>query len=284
MAAGELVLRYDGLSAETDHMIDMRRLGNALVGLDKIITTGVIVLSERREPRRGERLPFRVVAGEPKANCVSVLAGIATGAQQSFPFAMSVIQTGASDLIWNWVSYVFKMLGGRMSEADPHFERLMELTKAMHEGDLQEREKMREFFLQVLDRIKPSAALITKPVGESSNSVSFVEPQTGKTTTLDVPMAEAVRSKEVLEVGDMQRFGSTGSLSTRAELRSSERISPIDTWRLRCAIRRSIRRRTFTRRRWPMIRNLPFTRRLPIAEKSYIGFISWGRSRHDNAS
>jgi hypothetical protein len=204
MAAGELVLRYDGLSAETDHMIDMRRLGNALVGLDKIITTGVIVLSERREPRRGERLPFRVVAGEPKANCVSVLAGIATGAQQSFPFAMSVIQTGASDLIWNWVSYVFKMLGGRMSEADPHFERLMELTKAMHEGDLQEREKMREFFLQVLDRIKPSAALITKPVGESSNSVSFVEPQTGKTTTLDVPMAEAVRSKEVLEVGDMQ--------------------------------------------------------------------------------
>jgi hypothetical protein len=206
MPRGELVLRYDGLGAETEHMIDMRRLGNALVGLDKIITTGLIVVAEGRIPRRNERLPFRVVAGEPTANCVSVLAGVVTGAQQSFPFAMSVIQTGAADLIWNWVSYVFKVLGGRMKEADPHFERLMELTKEMHQGDLQDREKMREFFLQVLDRIKPSAAAITAPVGESSNSVSFVEPKSGDATTLGIPMAEAVRSKEVLEVGDMREM------------------------------------------------------------------------------
>ena len=199
-----IVIRYDGLTAGSDHMIDMRRLGNALVGFDRIITTGLVVIGQGRLPRRNERLPFNVVAGEPKANCVSVLAAITTGAQQSFPFAMSVFQSAAPDLLWNWVSYVFKMLGGRMKEADPHFLRLMELTESIHKGDLEDRDKMRRFFLEVLDRVKPAAAAIAAPVGESSSSLSFVEPTSGQVTTIGFPEAEAVRSKEQLEVGDMQ--------------------------------------------------------------------------------
>lgn len=206
MANAEVILRYDGMSAGSEHTIDMRRFGNALVGFDRIITTGVVLLTERRLPRRNERFSFNVVAGEPKANCVSILASVMTGAQQAFPFAMPVIQAAAPDLIWNWVSYVFKMLGGRMTEADPHFLKLMELTDSLHQGDLADRDKMRQFFLEVLDRIKPAAASIAAPVGESSSNVSFIEPSSGLTTTIDVPMADAVRSKETLEVGDMQQM------------------------------------------------------------------------------
>jgi len=204
MANNELVMRYDGLAAGSDHMIDMRRLGQALIGLDRVITIGWLAVTERRVPRRNERLSFNVVAGEPKANCVSVLANIATAAQGTLPFAMPLIQAAAPDLIWNWVSYVFKMLGGRMKEADPHFERLMELTQSLHQGSLIDREKDRAFFLQVLNLVKAPAGNIIAPVGVSSSSISFVEPASGATTTLAFPEAEAVRSKEPLEVGDMQ--------------------------------------------------------------------------------
>lgn len=204
MTSNAIVIRYDGLSAGTDHVMDMRRLGAALIGLDRLITVGLMAVAEGRMPYKNERLPFNVVAGEPKANCVSVLAAIQTGHQFVFPFAMSVFQSAAPDLVWQWISYVFKMLGGRMKEADPHFERLMELTEAIRKGELEDREEQRRFFLEVLDRIKPQASSIAAPVGESSSSLSFVEPSTGRTTTLGVPEAEAVRSKEALEVGDMQ--------------------------------------------------------------------------------
>jgi hypothetical protein len=135
MAATDLVVRYDGLTSTTDHAIDMRRFGQALIGLDQVITIGIVALTANRLPRRRERLSFNIIAGEPKANCVSIGAGLATAynaAQSSFPFAASVIQAAAPDFLWNWVSWVFKMLGGRMKEADPHFLKLMEWSLLTH--------------------------------------------------------------------------------------------------------------------------------------------------------
>jgi hypothetical protein len=58
--------------------------------------------------------------------------------------------------------------------------------------------------LQVLDKVKAPATGIVSPLGESSATVSFVAPAKGLTTAVDIPMAEAVRSKEPLEVGDME--------------------------------------------------------------------------------
>lgn len=46
--AGEttsIILKYDGLQA-ADHRMDMRRFGYAIVGLDHVVTYGVIALSE----------------------------------------------------------------------------------------------------------------------------------------------------------------------------------------------------------------------------------------------
>lgn len=204
MGTTSVIVRYDGMIATSEHMLDMRRLGNALVGFDKVVTAGIFALAEGRLPRRNERLPFNVLAGEPKANCVSFLATLGTGAQQAFPFAMSVFQAAAPDLLWNWISFAFKGLGGRMAEADPHFERLMDFTEALRRGELEDREAMRQFMLAVLDRIKVPAASVAAPLGEYSSSVSFISPDSGQSTTLRVPEAMALRSKEPLEVGDMQ--------------------------------------------------------------------------------
>lgn len=204
MASNGVIVRYDGLIATSEHMLDMRRLGQALVGFDRVATVGLVALSEGRLLRRSERVPFNILAGEPKANCVSVLAAVSTAAQQSFPFAMSVLQTGGSELLWNWISFAFKSLGGRVKEADPHFIKLMELTESIRKGELEDRESMRRFLLDVLDRVKAPAGNVAAPVGGSSSEVSFVDTASGKETTLGVPEAAAVRSKEPLEVGDME--------------------------------------------------------------------------------
>jgi hypothetical protein len=190
--------------ATREHMLDMRRFGQALVGFDKVVTVGIFALAEGRLPRRNERLPFNVLAGEPKANCVSFLAALGTGAQQAFPFAMSVFQAATADFLWNWISFAFKRLGGRMREADPHFLRLMELTESFRSGELADRERMRQFMLKVLEHLRPNAGGVTGPLGESSSSVSFIDPDSGSSTTLGIPEATAVRSKEPMEVGDME--------------------------------------------------------------------------------
>lgn len=199
-----LALSYDGLAA-SEHRMDMRRLGYAMVGLDHIVTYGVVAVVEWRMARPRERVDFELVAEAPKAGSVDILGALIAahqGLQANLPFLIQIINDKAPDILWYWVSFVFKRLGGREKEADKHLEKILDLMDKMHEREKLDRDKERQTLLQVVDRLAPHASSVAVPVGDLANVLRFRRRSDGATTEIGVPEAAAIRSKEPLEVGD----------------------------------------------------------------------------------
>lgn len=206
-----VILAFDGRDA-ANHRVDLRRFGHALVGFDHVLSAGIFALVENRLPKQRERLPFDISAEEPREGSVEVPAILMTvyqAGQGTLPFVIGKIAQKGPDILWHWVSYVFKTLGGRTKDADPHFRKLIEFTEKLHGAEILDRERQRHFFLDVIDRIKPHAANVVAPLGDSAEVVQFKlsDDHAGtEITEIDVAMAAAVRSKEVLEVGDIEEM------------------------------------------------------------------------------
>lgn len=199
-----VIISYDGLQA-TQHRMDMRRFGYAIVSVDHIITYGIIALSEQRVARSRERIEFDVVASSPHEGSVELIGALATayqGTQGNLPFLIQIINETMPDLLWHWLSWVFKKLGGRDKEADPHFEKLMEFTSKFLTEEKLDRERERQTLLKVIERLAPHAAAVAVPVGQSSNVLTFRKADGSAETEIGVPEAQAIRSKEPLVVGD----------------------------------------------------------------------------------
>lgn len=211
--SNKFTISYAGLDAD-DHALDMRKFGDALVGLDKVISAGLIAVADFREPKKGERFPLRIRAREPEEgtfHIVGELVPVAHGLYVSvLPIVHEVFHKKAGEIAWAWVSWVLKMAGGREHEADPHFTALMELTKEIHRGRIESEEANRRFLLEVLDRVLPQARHVVAPVGTSADTLTIwpgtPDEKTDQATEVDVPSAEAIRSKEKLKVGDMETF------------------------------------------------------------------------------
>lgn len=129
-------IKYDGLAA-SEHAIEMRRFGEAIVGLDKVINAGLVALLEFRVPKKGERFPLVIRAQEPQRGSVELFGEVAQTVKpvgSILPLVHEMFYTGAGDVIWRWLSWTMNMSGGREKEADPHFLALMDLTREIHKG------------------------------------------------------------------------------------------------------------------------------------------------------
>jgi hypothetical protein len=71
MADPEVLIKFSGGDADRFHGVDMRLLGRSLAGFDRIISDGIILLSENRIPRHRERSPIILVAKEPRIGTAS---------------------------------------------------------------------------------------------------------------------------------------------------------------------------------------------------------------------
>src|SRR5690554_2984448 len=72
--------KYDG-GFSADHKINMRQFGYSLLGVDRVISKGLITLSERRLPKRREHLPFQLVVKGPNRGSVEVFGALMTAYQ-----------------------------------------------------------------------------------------------------------------------------------------------------------------------------------------------------------
>lgn len=199
-----VVISYDGLQA-AQHRIDMRRFGYAIVGIDHIITYGIVALSQQRIARPRERIEFDVVTSEPRKGSVEFMGALIAayqGAQGNLPFLVQIINETMPDVLWHWLSWVFKQLGGREKDADPHFQKLLDFMEKFLGAEKLDRERERQLLLRVIDRLAPHATAVAMPVGDSSNLLKFSRPSGGEVTEISVPEAAAIRSKESLQIGD----------------------------------------------------------------------------------
>ena len=197
-------IKFDGVDADK-HSLDVRSLGECLVALDRVTNYGLVSICEYRFPRRGERFPLRVVAQEPKQGSFEILADFAPYTSLLLPLVPEMFYSGASDIIWNWLSWIVKRCSGNDREADPHFTELMALTKELHKSQALSEERTQKFLLEALDKMRPVARELVAPVGPSADTLSISNPSNaGLKTVIDLPMADNIRAGEKLEVGAME--------------------------------------------------------------------------------
>jgi hypothetical protein len=199
--AGEFHITFDGLIAGR-HVLPMNQLGNSLVGLDKIINSGLIFLAYGRAPKRGERFDLVLNAREPRVGSVEIVAHL-----QQMPWLLPIVQefivAGGVDMSYRFASYVLTRLGGRPMEAERHLEALVQMNRDHLEARGISDEQWRLMIIQLVDKMIVPARQAVLPIGSGAQTLALGGTGIRDVTLVDEPMASVIRSKENDEVGDM---------------------------------------------------------------------------------
>lgn len=203
-----LIIKFEGRDADR-HTVDMRLLGRSLMGFDRIISDGVILLSERRLPKHGERAKLIVKAKEPQAGSTEIIAFVQERTELLL-LGWKLFSDSGGEIVWDWVSFVLEYYVGHKSKADKHLDAIME-TQRLHLAArdasearfVEELGAARRDAMALVEKLAVPAIHATAPVGPSTRSVSFAT-QRSLPTVVDEPMADAIRARGELEVGDLQ--------------------------------------------------------------------------------
>jgi hypothetical protein len=206
--AVEFRVRFDGLDAK-HHQIDMKQLGKAMIGLDRAISDSVFLATEGRLPRAQEQRSLVVLVEAPRAACVEIL-GVVETISGFLPIAIQILAENGTKFVFEYLSFLFKFRGGKRREADEH---LMEAHRLLCEDRKDERRSVyeneaqwREHSVRLVETMANALKDVVSPVGRTAETLSLAAPDGRLPTVIDVPMAEALRSKQPLDVGEMTRM------------------------------------------------------------------------------
>lgn len=201
---------YDGRSA-TGHVVDMGELGHGLIGMNRIMSAGIVVLGETRFPKRKERLPVALQVSTPAAGSVEIFGQLAPAAAQ-IPLFWDLITSGKAKTAMEFAAYVLKWRGGRKAEAEAHKENMLEHLRITEAARDRESARVHDTIRRAMDliaqapaRLAPAAREAVAPVGRSAETLAL--PLEGSAPALiDPAMADAIRSSGDLTVGDQERL------------------------------------------------------------------------------
>ena len=210
MEQPHLIIQFKGADADRHHL-DMRRMGEALIGFQRIISVGFFVLEFGRYPKHREPLPITVRATGPKSGSIEFLSWVEATTPSLLPLLHEVSLTGASELIWRWTSCVLHKIGGRTNDSNENMLKLIELTDKLDERKLNAITEMHERSMNVLEhainRLSSPSRQVVSPIGHSCDQIDLSSPIKDEWfTTIDHPMADAIRSTQKLEVSDMKQM------------------------------------------------------------------------------
>ncbi len=180
---------YDGGEARNNAM-DMKMLGLSLQGADRIISDGIIILTQGRQPKKGERSPLLVKVKEPVAGSYD-LPGLAQEASTLLAMGIPIVTDIGADYLWNWTKAVIAHFTGKNDIAEiaiqaiidnnhahllaqdaadkrDHDERIL-LEQNRHEKDMA--------FIDVLKTTIPTLShaseLLVSPIGKSVDTLDL---------------------------------------------------------------------------------------------------------------
>lgn len=210
MAEPIIRVRYEGGDAD-QHAIDMRLLGESLIGIDRIVSDGLIAIIQKRVPKRGERAPVLLKAKEPVEGSVD-LQGFFQEAAGLLALGMPLIANYGSDLIWDWFKGVIYYYTGRRDLAEKCMDSIIELNQqhlasrdASEQRHHEERQQWMAALLQTIARLGPAASQAVAPIGTSARKLGFVA-GTKPAIEIDEEIADALREHGEIEIGELQLF------------------------------------------------------------------------------
>lgn len=206
-----LHFKYDGYDADR-HTLPARELGAALVALDKLTS---ILFNSLQAQKAISRTPSKsfisLMAKPPEQGSVELPAIIADNAWL-LPLASEISSAVRGKLVEHFVNYVLLLFGGRNAEAEKTMDRLLDILQESQQlqyddkqREREDRQREREHVQKIIHELastqKASAKEIVKPIGRSSREFSaYTE---AKTVVIDEATADAIRSKEEVEVSDL---------------------------------------------------------------------------------
>ena len=193
MAKGKIIIRFEGAAADR-HELGMRQLGESLIGIERLITMGLFAMDSGRFPKRMERLPFVVRASEPRKGSVEFMPILDIGTA-FLPIIHEIYLSKSSEFIWRWLSGALLKMGGREKDADVHLDKLFDLLDKV--------DARRHLEALGWQKLYAPARQVVSPVGPSCDRLVL---QDAEFTEIDLPVAESIRSRGKLEVGDMETY------------------------------------------------------------------------------
>lgn len=115
MTENTIQLVYDGGDA-AHHAIDLRLLGQSLVGIDRIVSDGLIILSTGRLPKKGERATVITKIQEPVAGSYTI-AGYWQEISTALAVGVPIITNIGTDIISEYVKSVLFYFSGKSLKA-----------------------------------------------------------------------------------------------------------------------------------------------------------------------
>ena len=190
MSSGAISVTYDGGDAR-NNTIDAKLFGQSLQGLDRMVSDCLIILSQDRLPKRGERAPMLLKAREPEAGSVTV-PQIIQEASELLGIGVPILSAIGPEIVSHYVSAVLDYFKGNDSSVDLAITKMAEMHRValeamvrMQDSSMQtinqmdERRHLEAMGLQSLLRASimgsgAAAVDYVAPIGRSVDTASFV--------------------------------------------------------------------------------------------------------------
>lgn len=214
MSDGEITLKYDGGDAR-NHTIDAKLFGQSLQGLDRMVSDCLIIFSQERLPKRGERAPLLLKAREPVKGSYSV-PQLMQEASDLLGIGVPILNAIGAEIVGHYVSAVLDYFKGKDTAVELAIGKMAE----MHRVALQAMVNMQGNAMTTIDRmderrhtetmglqdllrsaIQSSGAAAVDyvaPVGRSVDQASFIA-GSAEAILIDKADADAIRESQKLD-------------------------------------------------------------------------------------
>jgi hypothetical protein len=210
MPEQRIVIVYDGGDA-TKNTIDAKLFGQSLQGIDKLISDALIVYSQERLPKRGERAPLILKAREPEAGSYTIV-GFLQDASVLLPLGIPYLSQVGVDIASHYVQAALDYFRGD----DDSMERIVDTMARMHQETVVANDRaderrhtetmgMQDLFRRSITSNGPAAIDFVAPMGRSVSTASFAGSQNAP-LLVSVEDADLIRDSEKLTWSEVRNL------------------------------------------------------------------------------
>ena len=189
--ARELRVRYEW-DRSRDESIDMKSLGQSLLGIERIVSFGLSAIETGKLPRSRHRVPFStgITRVRPGSLDFEIVAQVTYSATI---LVYSVSQGDASSFLMNWIMGAINMAGGRRDRAMESLEKINNSLLTMTTETQREQNRLINRLISILENLRmTNAARGAVSAVDSEDKKIFLDDHENGTAEIDKSLADAV--------------------------------------------------------------------------------------------
>lgn len=203
MEEADFRIVYQGGEAD-QHQMDMRMLALSMLGAERIISDGLIVLVYGRLPKRGERAPVIAKAKEPVAGSLELISFF-NAIFGTLPLGLPLAKELASHFLEEWWKAVIAQFSGKSDVAEAAIKAMAEMNRDHLAARDASDQRRHEEFMAMIDVCRAAVAgqqraaeQFATPIGPAVHTAT-VFPSLDRPVTVDTSDADAIRDAAKLE-------------------------------------------------------------------------------------